>query len=280
VVAEASSSQAKEINVTQKIHSSAIIEQGAVLGDDVTIGPFCYVGEHVRLGNGCHLHSHASVVGYTDLADEVELFTHSVLGQAPQVIGYKPSAASKLIVGARSVFREMVSVHTGFSEGKSTTEIGTDCYMMANTHLGHDVIMGNKVVIANGTQIGGHVEIGNNVWFGGLAAVHQFTRIGRNAFVGGGAIVVEDIIPFGSVIGNRAHLAGLNVVGLKRNGFSKADVRDIRAAYKLIFLESGQFADRLQQAEQDFVDQPLALEVLSFIRESGKRAICKPERTK
>lgn len=264
--------------MTQQIHSSAVIEPGAVLGDDVTVGPYCYIGEHARLGNGCHLYSHASVVGHTDLAEKVELFTHSVLGHAPQVIGYRPTAASRLIVGARSVFREMVSVHTGFAEGKGTTEVGEDCYMMANTHLGHDVIMGDKVVVANGTQIGGHVKIGNNVWFGGQAAVHQFTRIGRNAFIGGGAIVVEDVIPFGSVIGNRAYLAGLNVVGLKRNGFSKADIRDIRAAYKLIFLQSGQFADRLVQAEQDFAGQPLALEILSFIRESGKRALCKPER--
>lgn len=262
----------------QQIHSSAIIEPGAILGDGVIVGPYCYIGEHARLGNGCRLHSHASVVGHTDLAERVELFTHSVLGQAPQVIGYMPTDTSRLVVGARSVFREMVSVHTGFAEGKSTTEIGADCYMMANTHLGHDGKMGNKVVVANGTQIGGHVEIGHNVWFGGQAAVHQFARIGRNAFIGGGAIVVEDVIPFGSVIGNRAHLAGLNVVGLKRNGFSKADIHSIRAAYKLIFLQPGQFADRLVQAEHDYVNQPLALEILSFIREGGKRALCKPER--
>jgi UDP-N-acetylglucosamine acyltransferase len=146
---------------------------------------------------------------------------------------------------------------------------------MIGAHIAHDNHIGNNVVMANNVSLAGHITVGDNVWFGGLAAVHQFSRIGRNAFIGGGAIVVEDVIPFGSVVGNHAKLAGLNMVGLKRRGFSKADIRDIRAVYKAIFLGEGLFKDRLDQATQDYAENSLAMEIITFIRE-GDRPICKP----
>jgi len=131
-------------------------------------------------------------------------------------------------------------------------------------------------VMANNVSLAGHIEVGDNVWFGGLSAVHQFSRIGRNAFIGGGAIVVEDVIPFGSVVGNHAKLAGLNMVGLKRRGFSKADLHEIRSAYKAVFEGNGLFAERLEAAVTTFADKPLAMELINFIREGGDRPICKP----
>jgi UDP-N-acetylglucosamine acyltransferase len=130
--------------------------------------------------------------------------------------------------------------------------------------------------MANNVSLAGHIEVGDNVWFGGLAAVHQFSRIGRNAFIGGGAIVVEDVIPFGSVVGNHAKLAGLNTVGLKRRGFSKSDVHQIRSAYKAVFEGEGFFKDRLAAAAVMYADQPLAMELVDFIRDGGDRPICKP----
>jgi UDP-N-acetylglucosamine acyltransferase len=147
---------------------------------------------------------------------------------------------------------------------------------MIGAHVAHDCRLGNNIVMANNVSLAGHIEVGDNVWFGGLSAVHQFSRIGRNAFIGGGAIVVEDVIPFGSVVGNHAKLAGLNTVGLKRRGFSKADLHEIRAAYKAVFEGGGLFKQRLDAAAESFADKPLAMELINFILEGGDRPICKP----
>lgn len=157
------------------------------------------------------------------------------------------------------------------------TKVGNNCYIMIGAHIAHDNRIGNNVVMANNVSLAGHIEVGDNVWFGGLSAVHQFSRIGRNAFIGGGAIVVDDVIPFGSVVGNHAKLAGLNTVGLKRRGFSKTDLHQIRSAYKAVFEGDGLFKERLEQAASDFSGQPLAMELIDFIRKGGDRPICKPE---
>lgn len=262
--------------MTATIHPTAIVEDGASVGADVTIGPFCHVGPNVSIGAGSVLMSHSVVMGHTTIGKSCTLHPHAVLGGPPQVIGFESTPDSRLLVGDNCVFREHATAHAGATKSGGTTVIGNDCYLMAGAHIAHDARIGNHVVLANNASLAGHVEVGDHVWFGGLAAVHQYTRIGRNAFIGGGAILVEDVIPFGSVVGNHAKLAGLNTVGLKRRGFTKADLMEIRSAYKAVFLGDGLFKDRIAAAAEAFAQRPLAMELIDFVRKGGDRPICKP----
>jgi len=160
--------------------------------------------------------------------------------------------------------------------GQPITRIGNDCYFMVGTHLAHEGQMGNNVIVSNGAQIGGNVTIGDHVVLGGLCAIHQHTRIGDHAFIGGMATVTTDVIPYGSVVGNAAHLAGLNVIGLKRRGFSREKIRDLRSAYRLLFAEEGTFAERLDDVAESYADHELVMEIVGFIREQKNRRICMP----
>ncbi len=259
-----------------QIHPTAVVETGARLGDGVRIGAFCLVGPQVELGAGTELHASAIVTGNTTLGPRCAVYSHAVIGNPAQVIGLGPSPDARLEIGEGCVFREFTTVHTGNPNASGMTTIGNHCFLMVGAHVAHDCRIGNNVVMANHASLAGHLEVGDHVWFGGGCAVHQFTRIGRNAFIGGGAILVEDVIPFGAVIGNRAHLAGLNVVGLKRRGFSKADIHQIRRGYKAVFEGAGLFSEKVAAAGAAFADQPLAREIITFILEGGSRPICKP----
>ncbi len=261
--------------MVSSVHPSSVIEDGAVLDDGVVIGPFCHVGSNAELGAGTRLISHASVIGNTRVGADCTLHPHAVVGGFPQVIGLAAHPGSRLEIGNGCVFREYATAHSGSPKFGGLTRVGTNCYIMIGAHIAHDCTIGNNVVMANNVSLAGHIEVGDNVWFGGLSAVHQFSRIGRNAFIGGGAIVVEDVIPFGSVVGNHAKLAGLNTVGLKRRGFSKADLQEIRSAYKAVFEGNGLFKDRLEAAVTTFAGQPLAMEFIDFILEGGDLSICK-----
>lgn len=258
------------------IHPTAVIEAGARIGEGVQIGPFCHIGAGAEIGAGTQLMSHVSVTGNTRLGAGCILYPHVVLGGGPQVIGLRDTSDCHLEIGAGCVFREFSTAHSGIPKFGGVTRIGDACYLMIGAHVAHDNRIGNNVVMANNVSLAGHVEVGDNVWFGGLSAVHQFTRIGRNAFIGGGAIVVEDVIPFGSVIGNHARLAGLNMVGLKRRGFAREDIRQIRAAYRAVFEGDGLFQERLAAAARSFEGQALAMELIRFIQEGEDRPICKP----
>lgn len=262
--------------MNDQIHPTAIVEAGAKLGPGVRIGPFSVIGAKVELGAETQVHAHAMITGNTRLGANCTVHSYSVIGNPAQVLGLEPSLEAQLEIGNGCVFREFTTVHAGNPKASGLTKMGDNCFMMVGTHVAHDCRIGNNVVMANYASLAGHLEVADHVWFGGSCAVHQFIRIGRNAFIGGGAILVEDVIPFGSVIGNRAHLAGLNVVGLKRRGFSKADIQEIRSAYKAIFEGEGLFSDKVDAAETAFAEKPLAREIVAFIREGGLRPICKP----
>ncbi|MEL6860475.1 MAG: acyl-ACP--UDP-N-acetylglucosamine O-acyltransferase [Pseudomonadota bacterium] len=262
--------------MTSSIHPTAIVESGAELGTNVSIGALAYVGPDVVLGDNVTLHPKATVFGRTDLGEEVEVYPGSVIGGPPQVLGYKPSADSRLVVGDRTVLREHTTLHTGSPEHGGLTQIGADCLFMAHTHAAHDCVLGDKCVIANNTHIGGHVTVGHQVWFGGAVAVHQWCRIGDHAFVGGGSILVADVIPYGSVVGNHAHLAGLNVVGLKRRGFSRETIRNLRSAYRMLYAKEGTFSERLEDTASAFAESEEVMQIVDFIRSSKNRALCLP----
>ncbi|MEL6287036.1 MAG: acyl-ACP--UDP-N-acetylglucosamine O-acyltransferase, partial [Pseudomonadota bacterium] len=222
-------------NVTVKVHPLANVERGAELGRSVEIGPFCHVGANVTIGDGTRLFPHATVMGHTRLGEDCELHPYAIVGNAPQVMGYVPDAYSRLEVGDRTVFRENASAHTGSPSGSGISRIGSDCYFMTNVHIGHDCQLGDHCVIASGAGLAGHVTFGHHVWVGGYSAFHQHTHVGAHAFIGGGAIVVGDVIPFGTVVGNRAALTGINVKGLLRRGFSRDRIRAMRRGYKTLF---------------------------------------------
>jgi UDP-N-acetylglucosamine acyltransferase len=169
-------------------------------------------------------------------------------------------------------------MNPGTADGRGVTNVGSNCMFMANSHVAHDCDLGNNIVLANSVALGGHCEIGDYVWFGGMAGAHQFTRIGKHAFVGGLAGLRGDLIPFGSVVGNHAHLAGLNLVGLKRRGFNRETIHDLRNAYRLLFAEEGTFQERLDDVAELFAKNAEVMAIVDFIRSGGQRPLCMPNR--
>lgn len=262
--------------MTQAIHPTAIIDAGAQLGDDVSVGPYSIVGSDVILGDRVKLHGHVTISGHTTLGDDVEVYPYAAIGESPQILGFKPTSDSRVTVGARTILREYVTLHAGSPDAGGLTSIGEDCLFMVGSHAAHDCHIGDKCVIANNTAIGGHVTVGEQVWMGGAVAVHQHVTIGRHAFIGGGSILVGNVIPYGSTIGNQAHLAGLNVVGLKRRGFSRQTIHDLRAAYRLLFADEGTFSERVADTKQTYSDRPEVVEIVTFIEEQKSRPLCLP----
>jgi len=261
--------------MTVFVHPSSFVDPKAQLSDGVYIGPLCVVGPDVKLGRNVRLISQVSIDGQTDIGADCTLYPFVSMGYPPQDLKHKGGDV-RIIIGKRNVFREKVNIHPGSDAGRRDTIVGNDCYMMVGSHLAHEVHMGNNVVISNGVQIGGCVTIGDHVIFGGLSAVHQFSRVGAHAFIGGLAAVTTDVIPYGSVVGNAAHLAGLNVIGLKRRGFDKKTIQDLRSAYRLLFAEEGTFAERLEDTARLYKNDPLVMEIVDFIRAKDKRNICMP----
>jgi UDP-N-acetylglucosamine acyltransferase len=257
------------------IHPTALVEEGAQFGDNVKIGPYCVVGQNVKLGNNVELISHVNLSGNTTIGADSILYPFVSMGHPPQDFKHQGGAVS-IHIGERCTFRENVNIHPGTDAGKPQTKIGDDCYFMVGTHLAHEGQMGNHVVVSNGAQIGGNVTIGDYVVLGGLCAIHQHTRIGNYAFIGGMATVTRDVIPYGFVLGNAAHLAGLNVVGLRRRGFSKEKIKQLRSAYRLMFAQEGTFSERLDDAQSIYNDHVLVQEIITFIRGQKDRSICLP----
>ena len=257
------------------IHSTAIVAEGATIGDAVAIGPYCVVGPDVALADGVRLVSHVVVAGRTSIGPNTHVYPFASIGTPPQDMKYK-GEPSMLEIGANNIIREQVTMNPGTAGGGMVTRVGNNCLFMVGAHVAHDCVIGNHVILANNATLGGHVSIGDYAILGGLAAVHQFCRVGRHAMVGGMSGVEQDVIPYGSVIGNRARLAGLNVVGLKRRGFSRAEVATLRKAYRLLFAEEGSMAERLNDATEMYKESQAVMEIVDFIRGESSRSICQP----
>ena len=258
------------------IHPSAIIARGAELGRGVQIGPFCTVGPNVVIEDGVRLISHAVVDGYTPIGPDSILYPFCTVGMAPQDLKYADEP-TRCDIGARTQVREHCTIHRGTATGRGLTRVGRDCMLMAVAHVAHDCDIGNNVIVANNVLMGGHVSIGDNAVVGGGAAIHQYVRIGRAAMIGGVSGVEGDVIPFGSVIGNRAHLAGLNLIGLKRRGFDKARIHDLHTAYRSLFRGEGVFAQRVAETRTALGHDPLVAEILAFIDAPSHRGLIRAE---
>jgi UDP-N-acetylglucosamine acyltransferase len=258
--------------VGTSIHPSAVVASGATIGAGVRIGPFCSIGPEVVIGDGAELISHVVVDGRTRIGDGARIYPFATVGMAPQDLKYA-GEPTETELGARSVVREHVTIHRGTVTGSGITRVGADCLLMAVVHVAHDCSIGNGVVIANNVVMGGHVEIGDHAVIGGAAAIHQFVRIGRAAMIGGVSGVEADVIPFGSVMGNRAWLAGLNVIGLRRRGYDRTQIHTVRAAFRLIFRGEGVFADRVEEARRNWGEDTLVTELLGFIDTPSRRGL-------
>lgn len=257
-----------------KIDPTARVADGVKLGGDVFIGPYCVIGPQVALGDGCHLVSHVSIQGITEVGAGAKIQPFASLGSPPQSVHYK-GEASRLIVGKNCDIREGVTMNTGTAGGRMETRVGDNCMFMTATHVGHDCIVGNNVIFANNATLGGHADIGDNVFLGGYAIVHQNARVGEQAILGGVAAVRHDIIPFGAS-GYDGNLAGLNLVGLKRRGFSRDTIHKLRAAYRELFHRPGVLEDRVALVAEKFSDDAEVQKIVTFIRKAGKRRISTP----
>jgi UDP-N-acetylglucosamine acyltransferase len=257
------------------IHPTAIVEPGAEIDAAAEIGPYCIVGERVRLMDGVRLHPHVVVGGATAIGSGTEIYPFACLGLPPQDRKYQ-GEESRLEIGRNCRIREHVTVNPGTAGGGRLTRIGNDCLLMVGAHVAHDCRIGDDVILVNNVLLAGHVTIGDHAIVGGGAAVHQHVRIGAHAFVGGLSGVENDIIPFGSVLGNRAHLGGLNIVGLKRRGFSREDIHALRQAYRLLFSDGGTLKERLRAVDEAFGDDANVQAIVRFVAEGGERAICTP----
>ncbi len=261
------------------IHPTAIIGSDVKLASDVRIGAYCVIEGKVEIGAGTELKSHVSIsaCGRTVIGEGCTIYPFASLGHAPQDLKYH-GEPSDLFIGARTVIREHVTMNPGTEGGGMTTRIGERCLFMVGAHVAHDCQVGNQVILANNATLAGHVEIGDNVIVGGLAAIHQFVRVGPHAVIGGMSGVEHDVIPYGSVMGERASLAGLNLVGLKRRGFTREAIHALRNAYKQLFDgTNGTLESRTGMVAASFSGSAEVEEILNFIRAAGKRSLCVPK---
>ncbi|TAL01459.1 MAG: acyl-ACP--UDP-N-acetylglucosamine O-acyltransferase [Rhodospirillaceae bacterium] len=258
-----------------KVHSTAIVDPAARIAEGVSIGPYCIVGPNVDLGTGVQLVAHVVVDGHTSVGAGTVIHPFASIGLPPQHLKYH-GEPSRLIIGANTVIREHVTMHTGTAQGAMETRVGSHCFLMVGSHVAHDCVIEDHVILTNGVALGGHVHIGEYAILGGLSGVHQFVRIGKHAMVGGKTGVDSDIIPYGSVKGNRAKLVGLNIIGLKRRGFSRDDMRTLRAAYGLLFSQGGTLAERLNEVVDLYGTNAGVMDIVNFIRADSSRALCTP----
>jgi UDP-N-acetylglucosamine acyltransferase len=253
------------------IHATAQVETGAVIGKDVTIGPFCVIGPNVAIGDGCRLVANVHLTGHTTIGARTVIYPFASLGTPPQSVKYR-GGPTRLVVGGDCDIRECVTMNTGTEDDGGVTEVGDHCFLMAGSHVGHDCKVGRDVIIANNVSLGGHVTVGDYVVFGGHAAVRQFSRIGEGAMIVGLSGIRADVIPWGLAYGPLANLVGLNVVGLRRRGFSKANIHRLRQAYQAMFFGDGTFRERFKQVAAEHDGDPLVAKVIQFVT-SGSRPL-------
>lgn len=265
------------IAASARIHPTAVVEDGAVIGENASIGPMAYVGPRVVLGDNVTLHNHAVVTGITRLGSGCTVHPMAVIGGEPQSVHHHGEETT-LVIGDNCTMREGVTINAGTAQDKGKTTVGNNNLFLANSHVAHDCVLGDHIILSNNVMLAGHVTVEDRVIFGGGSAVHQFSRIGRQAFVGGLTGVAYDVIPYGMVNGNPAVLGGLNIVGMTRAGLDRSVLHTVRRAYKQIF--EGEQSIRLNAAaiRAEYADCPQVIEILDFIAADSDRALTSPAR--
>ena len=257
------------------IHKTTIINKKSIIGKNIKVGPYSIIGPNVQIGNNVKIHSHVNIDGFTEIGDNTEIFPFASIGSIPQDLKYS-GENSKLIIGKNNIIREHVTMNPGTKGGGLLTKVGNNCLFMVGAHVAHDCCIGNNVIMANNATLAGHVKIEDFAIIGGLSAIHQFVRIGKHAMVGGMSGVENDVIPYGSVMGDRAFLSGLNIIGLKRRGFNRDQIHDLRTAFRLIFAIEGTILERIKDTTEMYKKNKVVMDVVNFIK-STSRAICQPK---
>ncbi|MGL6208294.1 MAG: acyl-ACP--UDP-N-acetylglucosamine O-acyltransferase [Paracoccaceae bacterium] len=257
------------------IHAMAVVDPGAVIGPGCRIGPFAVIGGEVTLGAGVVIKSHAVVTGWTEVGEGTEVFPYACVGEVPQDLKYR-GERTRLIVGARCRIREGATLNTGTEGGGGVTRVGDDCLLMTGSHVGHDAVLGDRVILANQVAIAGHCQIGDDVIIGGLSGIHQWVRIGRGAIIGAVTMVTNDVLPYGLVQGPRGVLDGLNLVGLKRRGVDRAEITALRAGYQMLAQGEGSFLDRARRLSEE-TESPHVKEMTEFILSATDRSFLTPK---
>jgi UDP-N-acetylglucosamine acyltransferase len=256
-----------------EIHPLAIVHPGAQLAAGVKVGAFSTIGEHVRIGPDTIIGSHVAVEGRTEIGEKCHFLPFSSIGGIPQSVRYR-GEPTRLIIGDRNVIREFVTINLGTPEGGGITTVGNNNLIMAYTHIAHDCKIGNQIILANSSTLAGHITIEDCAIVGGVVAIHQFVRIGCYAIIGGASAVPQDIPPYMTASGNRAKLYGLNIVGLKRHGFSETTITSLKHAYRILFRSHLSLRKAMEKVEKEIPDLPEIRHLLEFLRNS-KRGICR-----
>ena len=259
-----------------QIHPTAIVAPGATLAEDVSIGPYCVIGDEVVLGAGVTLIAHIVVDGRTTIGEKTRIFPFASIGLEPQDLKYR-GEKSRLVIGRHNTIREHVTMNPGTEGGGMVTRVGDHGLFMVGVHVAHDCQIGDHVIMANNATLAGHVVVEDYALLGGLSAVHQFVRIGQHAMIGGMSGVERDVIPYGQVMGDRARLSGLNIIGMQRRGFSREDIQTLRSAYQFLFSADGTFNDRVTEMAERFGGVAPVDDIIAFIRADSTRAICQPK---
>jgi len=259
-----------------QIHPTAIVAPGATLAEDVSIGPYCVVGDEVVLGAGVTLIAHIVVDGRTTIGEKTRIFPFASIGLEPQDLKYR-GEKSRLVIGRHNTIREHVTMNPGTEGGGMVTRVGDHGLFMVGVHVAHDCQIGDHVIMANNATLAGHVVVEDYALLGGISAVHQFVRIGQHAMIGGMSGVERDVIPYGQVMGDRARLSGLNIIGMQRRGFSREDIQTLRSAYQFLFSADGTFNDRVNEMAERFGGVAAVDDIIAFIRADSTRAICQPK---
>jgi len=256
------------------IHPTAIVDEGARLADGVSLGPWCVVGGDVELAAGVRLLSHVVVSGRTSIGRDSVIHPFASIGGPPQDLKYA-GEPSRLVVGARNVVREHVTMNPGTAGGGMETAVGDDCLFMVGSHVAHDCRIGNRVVLANNATLAGHVAVGDHAILGGLTGVHQHVRIGAHAMVGGMAGVEHDVPPFALVSGNRARIDGLNIVGMRRHGFARREIDALRAAFDMLFAGEGGIYEKAERVRSAYPDSEGVARLAAFVAVEAARPLCR-----
>ena len=258
-------------------HHTSIISNKAELGSNVIVGPYCIINENVKIGNNVNLKAHVYIDGNTIIGNNCTFYPYCSIGSSPQDLKYK-GEKSVLKIGNNNTFREYVTVNPGTLGGGLETVIGNQCLFMVSSHVAHDCKIGNNVIMVNNASLAGHVVLDDYAIMGAMSGAHQFCRIGKHSMIGGLSGVDSDVIPYGTVIGNRAYLSGLNIIGLKRRGFSKPIIQDLRKAYGLLFSsQEGTFTERVNEVSEEFTNNEPVKEIVNFLKSEKSRSICKPK---
>jgi len=257
------------------IDSTARVADGARIGEGTEIGPYCIVGPQADIGDGVRLIAHVHVAGVTIIGAGTVVYPFTSLGTPPQSVHYR-GGATRLVIGPRCELRESVTMNTGTEDGGGVTEVGEGGLFMVGSHVGHDCRIGNNVSFANNVVLGGHVSVGDFTFLGGHVAIHQYVRIGEGVMMAGMSAARDDIIPYGFALGQTGALVGLNMVGLKRRGATRAQLHGLRRVYRTLFFGDGRFADRVDAVAKEFAGEPLVEKIIAFIRGDAKRPLMKP----